>query len=129
MPADVDNFGEVFQCTTTFPTTVRVTIIPERSVEGGPFDRIKVTARGYLKREDIAMIEIFFGGATINFADYFINIARQDLDGDGVEDEYPFHLNVYAVPVSFIEELASPDALDLRDPMPEVTMAPECEQP
>jgi hypothetical protein len=128
-PADTATYGELFQCTTTFPTTVNVTITPERDGEDGPYSRIKVETQGYLKRADIEQIRILFNGSEINFIDYFNNVELLDLDGDGEAQEYAFHLVVQAAPINFLEELARPDRLDLRDPSPMVTQPPECEVP
>jgi hypothetical protein len=126
-PADTERYGESFQCTTTFPTTVNVTITPERDEPEGSFVRIKVDTDGYLKRADIEQINILFNGNEINFIDYFANVELVDLDGDGEAQEYPFHLEVEATPISFLEEPARPDRLDLRDPSPLVDQPPECE--
>lgn len=126
-PADTDRFGDAFQCTTTFPTTVNVTITPEREEGEEGFSRIKVDTDGYLKRSDIEQINILFNGNEINFIDYFTNVELLDLDGDGEAQEYAFHLEVEATPINFLEEPARPDRLDLRDPSPMVEQPPECE--
>lgn len=126
-PADTERFGDAFQCTTTFPTTVNVTITPEREEGEESFSRIKVDTDGYLKRSDIEQINILFNGNEIRFIDYFDNVELLDLDGDGEAQEYAFHLEVEATPVNFLEEPARPDRLDLRDPSPMVEQPPECE--
>ena len=126
-PADAATYGEQFQCTTTFPTVVRVTITPERDDAGGPYSRIRVNTEGYISRADIEQIRILFNGRQINFIDYFAGLELLDLDGDGEAQEYPFHLEVEATPIPFLEELARPDRLDLRDPSPMVAQPPECE--
>ena len=126
-PADTATYGEQFQCTTTFPTVVRVTITPERDEAGGPYSRIRVNTEGYLNRADIEQINILFNGRQINFIDYFDGIELLDLNGDGEASEYPFHLEVEATPIPFLEDLARPDRLDLRDPSPMVAQPPECE--
>ncbi|MBM4292694.1 MAG: hypothetical protein FJ138_15835, partial [Deltaproteobacteria bacterium] len=126
-PADVATYGERFQCTTTFPTVVRVRITPERDEARGPYSRIRVNTEGYLNRADIEQIRILFNGRQISFIDYFAGIELVDLNGDGVAQEYPFHLSVEATPISFLEEPARPDRLDLRDPSPMVAQPPECE--
>ena len=102
-------------------------ITPERDEPEGSFVRIKVDTDGYLKRADIEQINILFNGNEINFIDYFANVELVDLDGDGEAQEYPFHLEVEATPISFLEEPARPDRLDLRDPSPMVDQPPECE--
>lgn len=128
-PADTARFGDTFQCTTTFPTTVNVTITPEREEGEESYSRIRVDTDGYLKRSDIEQINILFNGSEINFIDYFANVELLDLDGDGEAQEYAFHLEVEATPINFLEEPARPDRLDLRDPSPVVEQPPECEAP
>lgn len=128
-PADTETYGETFQCTTTFPTTVNVIIKPLRNEGEDSYTRILVETNGYLKRSDIEQIRILFNGNEINFIDYFNNVELLDLNGDGDAQEYAFHLEVEATPINFLEELARPDRLDLRDPSPAIAQPPECEAP
>jgi hypothetical protein len=125
-PQDQDTFGERFQCINTSPIIVNVTITPLLDESGSSYERIIVSVRGFIRHSDVEQIRIFFNDREINFVDYFENIEKEDLDGDGEFAEYPFDLDVIALPVPFLEELARPDRLDLRDPSPMVTQPPEC---
>jgi hypothetical protein len=125
-PQDQETYGERFQCINTSPITMNVIITPQLDESGTTYDRILITARGFMRRADVEAIKIFFNDREINFIDYFDSIPLEDLDGDGEANEYPFDLELDATPIPFLEELARPDRLDLRDPNPMITQPPGC---
>jgi hypothetical protein len=119
--------GNRFQCISTAPVEVNVTITPEFDESGTSYDRLNISVIGFMRRQEIEQIRILLPtGMEVNFADFFETTPLVDLDGDGEALEYPFDLQVTATPIPFLEELARPDQPDLRDPNPMVMQPEEC---
>ena len=119
--------GERFQCISTAPVEVNVTITPKLDESGSSYDRLLISVVGFMRRQEIEQINILSPtGAEISFASFFNSSDLEDLDGDGEVMEYPFDLQVTATPIPFLEEAARPDQPELRDPNPMVTQPEAC---
>ena len=120
--------GDRFQCISTAPVTVNVSITPVLDETGVNYERLVINVVGYMRRQEIEEIRILLPtGMEVNFADFFETTPLEDLDGDGELMEYPFNLEVEATPIPFLEELARPDQPELRDPNPMVTQPEACD--
>ena len=104
---------------------MNVKIIPDLS-PNGEYERIRVQTVGFLTREDVEKTVLYYNDTEVAFSNFFNGVALSDINGDGNADEYPFELELIATPVAFIEALAQPDQLDLRNPMPTIPQPPEC---
>ena len=119
--------GDRFQCISTAPVTVNVSITPTLDESGSSYDQLVIAVVGYMRRQEIEAIRILLPtGMEVNFADFFETTPLEDLDGDGEAMEYPFDLQVIATPIPFLEELARPDQPELRDPNPMIMQPEEC---
>ena len=122
----LDN-GDRFQCISTAPVEVNVSITPQLDESGSSYERLIVSVVGFMRRQEIEQINILLPtGMEVSFANFFESTPLEDLDGDGEAMEYPFDLQVTATPIPFLEELARPDQPELRDPNPMVTQPEEC---
>jgi hypothetical protein len=122
----LDN-GDRFQCISTAPVTVNVSITPMLDESGVNYERLIISVVGFMRRQEIEEIRILLPtGMEVNFADFFETTPLEDLDGDGEVMEYPFNLEVEATPIPFLEELARPDQPELRDPNPMIAQPDAC---
>jgi hypothetical protein len=113
--------GQNVTCWNEIGATVQVSVEPRRREDGTIY--VHAIADGFMSVDDANQVVFYVGAAPIPLSGFLENEPVVDADGDGVENEYFFTIEIDADPITLMDNSLA------RDPEQVPVQDPACENP